>query len=400
MKKVLSLLTIITAVICTTFACAAAEPIPKLTAETVSSTRIKLGWTKSEVTAYEVYMKKTENSRPTIEPNVGPVAKYFGYRKLATVKGLSYTVKNLDTASKYKFYVVPLTVKDGKTIQGAKSAAVYGVTGGYFIKTVTLRYNDGTESLVFAYTYDSKGNTLSAVAAPFTTASNGGKKEYAYDKNGNMIAKTSIYAKVGESYVTKRKYKYDADGNVISEWSGDGDLLVTYTYDSMGKILTAKYEKYTIIYSYDENGRLSSNTTSWGGTMEYKYDEYVNLLPMSAPSSDGGIPGYDDVVYTYDSDGYLLKEAGYNNSYRKYTYDKNGNRLSYEIKNEAGDVFKYVYAYDSKGNLLTCEEGDEFTAYTYVSGRDYDYGDIPPEIDYRDTSVPECEKKLIIRGEK
>jgi hypothetical protein len=179
-------------------------------------------------------------------------------------------------------------------------------------------------------------------------------------------------------------YKNDYLGNRIEELSAmdaskNQSYTYKYTYDFRGEPLTVtniKNEKTQI--EYDMLGRKTKETDPQGGTTEYTYNEFGEVLTESGYIGDNlTIKGYE-----YDKAGNVEREYITNNINQAeskrdtfYGYDKM-NRLSY-VKNQNDDN-SYVYTeymYDEAGNLT-----DQYVGSTGLGKKDgqhssytYDY---------------------------
>ena len=367
---------------------------PVVTAATVSSTRIALSWNKIDgAEKYTVYYKKT-----------GTTDKYKLYGGTAKT---SATITKLDTATRYSFIVKAYVKQNGKTIYGAQSKTVLSATGGAYKKAATVQeLKPGVDDSKITYTYDKNGNVITEKTTDIETKQvwttqytynknnlvltikstepdgsvsrnvtytydangrlttfgdydNENYHDYTYDDKGNLLSDTSF---VGGKVYTKDLYTYTAGGNVFTHITqnadGKKDHEITYNYDKNGNTLTEMY--------YDGAGN-----SVW--IIDYTYDDKGNMLTATEKDSDGTVTGYK---YTYSNSGNLLSDE--HSTYGKwgsgkfvYTYDSNGNRLSWTGYDANGkqDSNVYTYAYDKTGNLLTFtttnHNGVFVTKYTY-----------------------------------
>ena len=229
----------------------------------------------------------------------------------------------------------------------------------------------------------------------------GGKIEYSYDKNGNLVKKVETTDEEGSGTVTE--WTVDENGNILSERQserfGDGDYEET------------SYEEYT----YDDAGRKVSSEGNWSGgitfTRGYTYDDAGRLVEETFQRSDDeGDPtvttytyqdGYDLPLTEEEDNGYTIttitrdfdtladqgeyievrtdtiwpdakKEWHYrlsdnqltyyfdsfqnNTTERTIEYDENGNK-SHSYGTNAGKDFDYTYenTYDEAGNLVQAD---------------------------------------------
>ena len=141
----------------------------------------------------------------------------------------------------------------------------------------------------------------------------------------------------------------------------------SYTYDNLGRQTSATNESGTATYEYDDFSRLIKETDVTGAVKEYTYDENGNRLTFKLT--------IDDVVqmnatYTYDKLNQLTAVT-IGGDTTTYGYDDNGN-----IINKTTGALVTTYTYNN-GNLLTALETthpnhsypiSEYTATHYLDG--------------------------------
>jgi len=241
--------------------------------------------------------------------------------------------------------------------------------------------------------YDANGNISSSIDF------NGNKTTFTYDmaRNleltrvdaaGTVNARTTTTAwhptwrlplKIAEP---KRitTFIYDGNGNVLTrsiQASSDGTgaaglsaALVgtarvwTYTYDSLGHLLTAKGPRTDVkdltSYVYDEQGNLTSVTNALGHVTTFSnYDPHGHVGRVTDPNGlntdytytpRGWLAtrtvGSEITSYTYDGVGQMTQVTLPDNSTISYTYDS-AHRLT-NIADSLGN--KITYTLDAKGN--------------------------------------------------
>lgn len=177
---------------------------------------------------------------------------------------------------------------------------------------------------------------------------------------------------------------FDEAGNLLSSNYASADGKVTYgtsyTYDFLGRVLTEEnyYSGLPTVhteYIYNADGQVDTETFSDGqdnsGTVVYTYGT-DGQMKEKLLIQDKMV---DHTVYTYDSQGKLLKEEQVVKVLEKvtstrtveYTYDDRGNKLS--IVNSTG--LKQLWTYDEDGKLLTYRELT--TDDVLVQGMIYEY---------------------------
>jgi RHS repeat-associated protein len=187
-----------------------------------------------------------------------------------------------------------------------------------------------------------------------------------------------------DEYGTTTTYTYDSKYNILTETVENE--TTTYTYDGAGHLLSMVVsggdDDYDTYYTYDNNGRVTHE--QYGDSHQYfTYDTHGNVLVNAtlkedyegtAPSSyDSSLTCFDTLVYTYDSNGRVLTETYSSGESYTYTYDTAGNvtQETYtKIENNDPVSTVTTYTYDSLGNLLTTTTGNDSSTYTYdAAGR-------------------------------
>lgn len=203
-----------------------------------------------------------------------------------------------------------------------------------------ISYPDGR---TVSYTYDLADNLLTV------DDSTGGKTEYTYDANGKVLSCT-------RSDGSSTAYIYDLLGQVVSVQNTVGGNMVsefTYTYDENGRIVTEKAtqdgstaEK---TFVYDAEGQLTEYTEVLNGeasTTKYGYSVTGNRMAVTKGADK------ETVVYEYDDNGKLIGETSSKDGRTNYTYDDNGNLIK-----KTADGETYTYAYDVENRLTAVREG-------------------------------------------
>ena len=215
------------------------------------------------------------------------------------------------------------------------------------------------------FTYDSLHRKTASGKRQQSGGQNLNVTTYTYDSMGNLLtttdpmANTTTYrynlnnqlVKVTDALNNVTAYGYDPCGNRISATNANGHET-TYTYDKLNRVLTEKLPgEYTTRWTYDAAGRIAAKTEPKGDTTTYKYDKAGRLTDKTY--KDGSM-----VTYTYDGNGNRLSmddQLGRT----LYQYDANGNLL--EIIDCLGRKNTYTYDRANKRKTLTAS----FGALTY-----------------------------------
>ena len=175
------------------------------------------------------------------------------------------------------------------------------------------------------------------------------------------------------------------------EFTGPFDTLITYTYDSRGRLTSETSDingsTYTTSYSYDDASNITSITYPSTNSYSYTYDDVNRITALT---------GYAGFTYT---DTNMIHTIAYENDITttytydvrdrptgiaiggletlNYTYDPSGNVLSmndweyeYDGLNRleaATSVFDLDYTYDALGNRIQQTENTVTTSYTFNS---------------------------------
>lgn len=233
-----------------------------------------------------------------------------------------------------------------------------------------LTYPDG-RIVNYSYDNDSRLSSVTDWAAQTTS--------YSYDAVGN-IAKLSLPNQVKTSYsydsanhlislsnagpagvISAFTYTLDANGN-RTKVTASGSAIETgstvYSYDGMGRLLTATYpDGSSVTYSYDKAGNRSqmvnvaSSTTT---TTSYSYDAADELLQT--------VSGATQTTFAYDADGHLTSRIA---GTKKTTYKYNAEGVLAKVASGATAI-NYTYNGDGFRVAKSVTTGGVTTATTYV----------------------------------
>ncbi len=169
---------------------------------------------------------------------------------------------------------------------------------------------------------------------------------FQYDEKGNKIEDVKHLS--ADSLEYRNIYKYDEQNHLIEErWlhsDGSLDRLFTYLYDKEGKQISQK--------GYREDKSLYE-------TILYKYDNKGNKIEMDY---------YNPADVLFRKDSYKYNDKGYQTEWitsafngeqylkRTYFYDKEGHKVKEFHYDKDGFFVKYLYLYDTKGNLNETRE--------------------------------------------
>ena len=284
----------------------------------------------------------------------------------------------------------------GTSVSDPIQITTYEYDGNGNIKKIGHWQHNGTQEELISlelFTYDANDQVMT-----YTIADEKGMDgehattSYGYDKNGNL---TSImdpmknerrinYDSLNRAtrFINEKGIKEGKGGTVTFEYDAMGrikraeneDAAVTeYTYDAKGRVTSIKDAlNHFKRFQYDARDRVISETDENGVTRVFEYDSVGNLLSKSTYSWGGsGGPQYGVVFdetepdysesFTYDANGNMLTYTNRNGETTVYTYDAM-NRVETET-NPLGGVVSF--GYDANGRIRTVtDENNNTTSYT------------------------------------
>jgi RHS repeat-associated protein len=268
--------------------------------------------------------------------------------------------------------------------------------------------NSGITRRINNHTYNKMGQLLEKELG-FTTE----KQTFSYRPSGNLEAINKDFCETGigdNLYGEILSYDYGFTQNQLNgfksglKWRFKGSGAIQraygYTYDAVGKLLSADYTQ--------------NDGSGWNNTLEdytaknMSYDANGNMLHMDQWITKLGIKSkMDDMTYTYGNGGYSNKlktvsdaittkfdeaefmEYGNVAGQDDYNYDANGNITKDNNKNITSIAYNYfgkatlinftnnrsvAYQYNASGMRLskTTTEGTIVKVTDYVNGIEYD----------------------------
>ena len=172
------------------------------------------------------------------------------------------------------------------------------------------------------WAYDSNGRMTTL------TEPNGSTATYVYDHDNELIDTTDEDGR-------RTTYSYDSDGNQTGEtWVGSSPAeKVTYTYDADNELTGAVDAYATLTFAYNNDGRLSTDTTSGPGTgqpavtLTYSYDQLGDETERHRQPVE---PGHYDVHLRRRQNMTAISTSygGTEGPQVQYTYDE-ANRLTF-----------------------------------------------------------------------
>ena len=192
------------------------------------------------------------------------------------------------------------------------------------------------------------------------------------------------------------RYERDASGRVTLEHHSS--YSVVYSYDGEGRLVSkvsdSRYVPYSRSYEYDGKGNLLSSSLSNGPLStyltSYSYDDSGRLASTQEYSVDASGTVTDGVraIFGYDDAGNLISRT-YEGAGSEamvpatYEYDADGRVIAARVQAREGDSYEASYGYDGRGNLSRLEvsyrrSGEEEPSGTTVY--DIEYASVSGEI--------------------
>ncbi|MFC0433664.1 polymorphic toxin-type HINT domain-containing protein [Kutzneria buriramensis] len=193
--------------------------------------------------------------------------------------------------------------------------------------------------------YDDRGDVLS-------TTGSGADSTFSYDADGRTATRSDAAGKAVYHYV---------NGRIASVQDGITGVVQTAHYDAAGAVDSVAYSSgQSRGYSYDDLGRITSDTTKTAGgsvlaSVSYGYDAADNLTEKDT----AGTAGAGTNSYGYDYAGRMVSwTAGGKTT--SYGWDDAGNRVqagsktaSYDQRNRLLSDGDYTYTYTPRGTLAS-----------------------------------------------
>jgi RHS repeat-associated protein len=236
-------------------------------------------------------------------------------------------------------------------------------------------------------------NGLGQVTAQ--TSPDSGNAQYTYDAKGNMLSATDARGKVttmaydaldrltSVSYPTGVATLLEYDGGPVPTPAATGELTkmtdesgsTTYTYDALGR-LTGKTQiisgkTFTVGYTWGDSGtaldKLTAVTYPSGSRVNYSYDLYgalagVSVNPVNA--NGVGVSGSSQILLSglsYNADNNITGWTWSNGLVRSMGYDNFGQIAGYSLGDPNGTGLS-----SGAYRLLTRDPGGRISAYTHT----------------------------------
>ena len=239
----------------------------------------------------------------------------FGYDDNGTVN--SVTASNGDEV-KYTYDSYgrksSLIYPQGKTVSYTydsmdRMTSVKGLDGAttkYTYDKAGRRIKTEGDGINTSFSYDESGNLIEQNTTGNTTLN----LVYSYNKNNEIVSEQ----RTSKSASITSNYQYDGVGQLSAFTRTDGKQEI-YAYDKVGNMIAKTTNGQAVSMSYNRLNQLEQ-MSSEKGSIQYAYDPNGNLVEKKL--------GELKDVYQYDAENKLTGFTGYDGYIKDYTYDPLG----------------------------------------------------------------------------
>lgn len=262
------------------------------------------------------------------------------------------------------------------------------------VSRISVAYGtaDGeTRGPVYDFVRDDSGNITRVTISGWA---GGPASQYDCHVDGGVLSGYDLTVEGGDP--DSVRYERDASGRVTLEHHSS--YSVVYSYDGEGRLVSkvsdSRYVPYSRSYEYDGKGNLLSSSLSNGPLStyltSYSYDDSGRLASTQESSVDASGTVTDGVraIFGYDDAGNLISRT-YEGAGSEamvpatYEYDADGRVIAARVQAREGDSYGASYGYDGRGNLSRLEvsyrrSGEEEPSGTTVY--DIEYASVSGEI--------------------
>jgi RHS repeat-associated protein len=267
------------------------------------------------------------------------LSRVYAITKIDSFGILLSSQKTLYDALGNKAFEIYDRIVDGKIIDSQKTRRIYGPMGRL---EEEVQIADSALEKRTRYSYNSLGQMTSKLLVE-----SGSLIKYSYNKEG-FLYKVEANENEKELQISNT-YTYDRRGNILSANSIDGKS-VRRCYNALNELTKETINDgegvYSLQYAYDRKGRIKQVTLPDNSKILYRYDAVFGR-EVQRLSADGKVL-YSHIYEHFDEQGQLLCEKpvgclGTNT----YSYDLTGRKI--EIN---GEIYSQKYIRDPLGRLL------------------------------------------------
>ena len=167
-----------------------------------------------------------------------------------------------------------------------------------------------------------------------------------------------ISKNIGNDIVT---YQYNTEGRMTQATNSMGS--VTLTYDEYGGPQQVTYSSgRSIYYGFNDDGQRSFTADNHGFNVTYRYDRKKQLIAVQHARTQQSL-----TLFEYSSRGLLSRKTLGNGAFTEYTYVSDSTELSSLTNYDSNGTqsSSYSYDYDSRGRIvgITTNEGNWTFSY-------------------------------------
>jgi RHS repeat-associated protein len=214
--------------------------------------------------------------------------------------------------------------------------------------------SDWQTNLLTTFTYDERGNRLSATApdpSDTTTDVTTVTTYFAYDDADRLC-------RVLEAATTDLQSLADPCTTAVSG-TVNSNLSTRYTYDPAGNLASMVDARgNTTNYAYDEQGQMTGLTDALSNTLSWSYDALGRKTGQTNRSTG-------TVTWTYDAAGRALSRSATSVATVHYTYDDNGNRLTVGFGGGQPTITTTYDRLNRPTQVVLSDDPGATTTYTY-----------------------------------
>ena len=203
---------------------------------------------------------------------------------------------------------------------------------------------DAATVAILSYNHDTQGRLITQ------TDSLSQVTTFGYDLNGNVTTKTGPVNSCGTGVQCVETFTYNTANELTAvNYSDPATPDVAYTFKPNGQRATLTDGTGTTTYTYDSLGRLVTHVDGAAQTIGYGYDKSGRQTTLTYPGTTG------TATYAYDTAGRPDKITDWANRVYDYTLDANGNTTRVDFKTVAGtaNVNSDTFSYDNANQMLT-----------------------------------------------
>ena len=260
---------------------------------------------------YDNFDRLTKIIYPAASVGATRLEERYEYDAVGNVK------KHVDTANRQTLYGYDSSHRLTSETDALNQVTRYGYNARSLLVSVT-----DAQKQIYLFGYDAVGRRL-------WQARDRWRMSWQYDAVGNLTKRTDYANRV-------TNYTYDKLNRLTqTSYVGQPSANVTYTYDALGRMVSAVNSAGTATFTYDNRGRLTSENDVHGQVIRYGYEANGNRSSLT-------LNGTNHTTYAYDVVNRLtgLTSAS-DNLQTTYSYDKADRLTSRALPNGITTTYEY-----------------------------------------------------------